>query len=192
MAKEFNLDPIIVGGNQASETVDDLKAAKASVIYSLNYPTAGGRGAGAPAAGAPGAAGGGRGGAGEETLDAIRARVNAPRVPAALEKAGVPYAFTSGGLQNITDFVRNAARAVKEGGLAPEAALRALTSGAAKLAGAADRLGTVEKGKVANVVVTDGDLFDNGRIRHVFVDGRPVDVTTPPAQPAAGRGRGGQ
>ena len=139
-----------------------------------------------------GRGGGGRGGGGgEETLRTIRARVNAPRAPAALEKAGVPYAFTSGGLQNLGDFIRNAARVVKEGNVPADATLRALTVNAARLAGAADRLGTIEKGKIANLLVTEGDLFENGRIRHVFIDGRPVDVDVPAAA-QTGRGRGGQ
>jgi imidazolonepropionase-like amidohydrolase len=186
IAKEFNLDPIVSGAAEAAAVADDLKAANARVIYSLNFPTAGG-GAG----GRGGGGGGGRGvGGGEETLAAVRARVNAPRGPAALDKAGVAYAFTSGGLQNLGDFVRNAGRVVKEGNLSADATLRALTVNAARMAGAADRLGTIEKGKMANLVVTEGDLFDNGRIRHVFIAGRPVDIEVPTAA-SGGRGRGG-
>ncbi len=184
IAKEFNLDPMITGAAEAAAVADDLKAANARVIYTLNFSGAGG-GAGG------GRGGGGRGGGGgEETLNTVRARVNAPRAPAALDKAGVPYAFTSGGAQNLGDFIRNAARVVKEGNLPADATLRALTVNAAKMAGAADRLGTIEKGKIANLLVTEGDLFEGGRIRHVFIDGRPVDIDTPAAQ-QTGRGRGG-
>ena len=86
--------------------------------------------------------------------------------------------------------MRNASRVVKEGNLPADATLRALTVNAARIAGAADRLGTIEKGKIANLVVTEGDLFDNGRIRHVFIDGRPVDIDVPAAASGA-RGRGG-
>jgi imidazolonepropionase-like amidohydrolase len=185
IAKEFNLDPIITGASEAAATADDLKAANARVIYTLNFSGAGG-------GGGRGGGGGGRGGGGgEETLNAVRARVNAPKAPAALEKAGVPYAFTSGGLQNLGDFIRNAARVVKEGNLPADTTLRALTVNAARLAGAADRLGTIEKGKIANLLVTEGDLFENARIRHVFIDGRPVEIDAP-APPQGGRGgRGG-
>ena len=171
----------------AAAAADDLKAANARVIYTLNF----GGGAGGGAGRGGGGGGGGRGGGGgDDTLRAVRARVNAPRAPAALEKAGVPYAFTSGGLQNLGDFVRNAARVVKEGNLPADATLRALTVNAARMAGAADRLGTIEKGKIANLLVTEGDLFENGRIRHVFIDGRPVEIETPAAA-QTGRGRGG-
>jgi imidazolonepropionase-like amidohydrolase len=187
IAKEFNLDPIVTGAAEAAAVADDLKAANARVIYSLNFPTSGGAGG----RGGGGGGGGGRGGGGgEETLAAVRARVNAPRGPAALDKAGVAYAFTSGGLQNLGEFVRNAGRVVKEGNLSADATLRALTVNAARMAGAADRLGTIEKGKIANLVVTEGDLFDNGRIRHVFIDGRPVDIDVATAA-SSGRGRGG-
>ena len=187
IAKEFGLDLMITGAAEAAAVADDLKAANARVIYSLNFPTVGGGGGGR---GGGGGGGGRGGGGGEETLAAVRARVNAPRGPAALEKAGVAYAFTSGGLQNLTEFVRNAGRVVKDGNLSADATLRALTVNAARMAGAADRLGTIEKGKIANLVVTEGDLFDNGRIRHVFIDGRPVDIDVPAAA-STGRGRGG-
>jgi imidazolonepropionase-like amidohydrolase len=177
-AKEFNLDPIIVGGAEAASVIDDLKTARARVIVSANFQAAGG-------GGGRGGGGGGRGGAEADTpLRITRMRQSAAKVPAALEKAGIPFAFTIGGLPNPGDFVRNVARTVREGGLAEDAALKALTINAAKLAGAGDRVGTIEKGKMANVIVTEGGLFDNGRIRHVFVAGWPVDVETA----AAGRG----
>ena len=93
-------------------------------------------------------------------------------MPAALDKAGVAFAFQSAGLKDPKDFLKNAAKAVKEG-LAPDAAIRALTVNAARIAGAADRLGSLEKGKIANVIVADGDVFaDTTKITHVFVDGR--------------------
>jgi imidazolonepropionase-like amidohydrolase len=172
-AKEFNLDPIIVGGAEAASVIDDLKAAKARVIVSANFQAAGAGGGGR-------FGGGGRGGGEADTpIRVTRMRQNAAKVPAALEKAGIAFAFTSGGLQNPADFARNVARTVKEGGLTEDAALKALTANAAKIAGAGDRLGTIEKGKMANVVVTEGNLFESPRIRHVFVAGWPVDLDVP-------------
>lgn len=182
LAKEFNLDPIIVGGVEAANVVDDLKAAGARVIVSVNFQTGAGGGRG-------------RGAGGNEPADTplrvTRMRQNAPKVPAALERAGVPFAFTQTGLQNPADFLRGVARTVKEGGLAEDAALRALTANAAKLAGAGERLGTIEKGRIANLIVTEGALFDTPRIRHVFVAGWPVDLDVP-APAATGRGGRGQ
>jgi imidazolonepropionase-like amidohydrolase len=179
-AKEFKLDPIIVGGTEAAPIIEDLKAAKARVICSVAT-------GGAGRAGGAGRGGGGRGGA------SSAAAQDAPKVAALLDKAGILFAFTSEGLPAPGDLVRGVGRVIRDGGLSPEAALRGLTSNAAKLAGVGDRLGTVEKGRIANVIVTDGDLFsDQTHIRHVFVDGRPVDLDAPvaPVTPA-GRGRGG-
>lgn len=188
LAKEFSLDPIIVGGTESGDVAEDIKAARGRVIFSLNFPTApeGGRG-------------GGRGGRGDtpadEPIRTIRARQNAPNGPAALSKAGVPFAFTSGGLQDLSLFLRNAARTVKEGGLSADVALAALTSEAAKIAGVDTRLGTLQRHRIANLVVTDGDWSEERtRIRHVFIDGRPVEIDTAPATPATGGGgrRGGR
>jgi hypothetical protein len=180
MAAEFDLRPIIVGASGAAERTEELRAANASVIFSLNLGGGGGRGGGR----------GGRGGGGQQSLRAMQAQQNAPKVPAALAAAGVPFAFSSGG-QDAADFVRGAGRVVTDGGLDADAALRALTIDAARLAGADDRIGSLEQGKIANLVVTDGDLLDGGTVRHVFIDGRPIDVEEP-AAPAGGRGgRGG-
>ncbi|MBA2570969.1 MAG: amidohydrolase family protein [Chloroflexi bacterium] len=65
-----------------------------------------------------------------------------------------------------------------EGGMTPEQVLRATTSSAAELLGVADRLGTLEAGKVADIVVVDGDALDlasiSERIEAVYVDGQRV------------------
>lgn len=183
MATDFKVKPIIVGGAGAGMRIEDLQKAKASVIYGLNF-----RSAGAGPAG--GGGGGGRGGGGADSLRALQAAADAPKVPAMLAKAGVPFAFTSGGALAPAAFVRNAGRTVKEGGLTAEQALKALTIDAARIAGADDRVGSIEQGKIANIVVTDGDLFEaNTRVRHVFIDGRPIEIT---AAPAGGAGRGGR
>ena len=175
MAQEFKLDPVITGAREADAVAGELKARNARVIYSLNYPVR-------SRMLAPDA---------DESVGELRRRVGAPKVPAALEKAGILFAFSSAGLRESRDFVRNAARAVKEG-LGADAAVRALTINAARIAGAADRLGSIEKGKMANVIVTDGDLFEEKtRIRHVFVEGREVPVEEPQPERGARGGRGG-
>jgi imidazolonepropionase-like amidohydrolase len=176
LAKEFKLSPIITGGIEADLAAAELKAANAKVIVSLNYPT---RSRALP----PDA---------DEPVRELRLRAHAAKAAAGLASAGVPFAFSGAGLASPADFVRNVARSVREG-LGEEAAVRALTLDAARIAGAADRLGSLEKGKIANVIVTSGDLFNEStRIRHVFVDGRMVniDATEAPAG-RGGRGRGG-
>jgi imidazolonepropionase-like amidohydrolase len=182
MAKEFKLDPIVVGGIEASKTIDDLKTAKARVILTVNQGGGGG--------GFGGGGGGRGGGGGSRTAQMMQ---NAPKVAAALEKAGIAFAFTSEGVQNPSDFVRNVGRVVRDGGLSEDSALKALTINAAKIAGVGDRLGTLEKGKMANILVTENGLFeDRMRVRNVFVAGWPVEIETPTAPAATGRGRGGR
>jgi imidazolonepropionase-like amidohydrolase len=164
-AQQFKLDPVIVGGLEADQVAADLKARNGRVIYSLNYPSR-------PRTLAPEA---------DEPLRVLRERARAARTPASLQKAGVPFAFGSNGLKEPKDFVKNAAKAVREG-LPAEAAIRALTIEAARIAGVSERLGSIEKGKIANLIVTDGDLFDEKtKIKHVFVDGRPVEIEEAPA-----------
>ena len=171
MANEFKLDPMITGAREADQVADELKSRNARVIYNVNYPT---RSRMLP----PDA---------DESVNVLRARANAPKVPAALEKSGVLFGFSSAGVQP-RDFVRNVGRAVREG-LSPDAAIRALTLNAAKIAGADARVGSIDKGKVANLVVTQGDLFDEKmQVKHVFVDGRMVPVEEAPASPQRGRG----
>ena len=163
MAKSFKLDPIITDGREADQVTTDLKAANARVIFSLNFPTK-------PETLAPDA---------DEPLRTLRMRANTPKVPAALDKAGVIFAFESAGLSEPKDFIKNAAKVVQQG-LSREEAVKALTLDAATIAGAADRLGSLEVGKIANLLVTEGDLFDEKMtIKHVFVDGRPVNLDIP-------------
>ncbi|OFW47245.1 MAG: hypothetical protein A3J29_18760 [Acidobacteria bacterium RIFCSPLOWO2_12_FULL_67_14b] len=160
MAKAFKLDPIITAARQVDTVTAELKAANARVIYSLNFPTR-------PVSLAPDA---------DEPLSVLRDRANAPKSPAALDKAGVLFAFESNGLVEAKDFLKNAQKTVA-GGLSKESALKALTLNAATMAGAADRLGSLDRGKIANIVVTDGDLFEEKTaIKHVFVNGRSVKL----------------
>ncbi len=173
MAKAFKFDPIVTNGREADQVAADLKSANARVILSLNYPRR-------PETLAPDA---------DEPLSTLRERANAPKTAGGLDKAAITFAFASAGLTDPKDFLKNAVKAVQNG-LSRESVLKALTLGAATIAGAADRLGSLETGKIANVLVTSGDLFDEKTtIKHVFVDGRPVNIDLPPAR---GQGRGGQ
>src|SRR6184192_747849 len=84
---------------------------------------------------------------------------------------------------------RPAAKKSIDAGLAPEAALRAFTLSPAEIFGVADRLGSIENGKIANLVVTDGDLFEEKtKIKMVFVDGQRFETHEPekPKEPPKG------
>jgi imidazolonepropionase-like amidohydrolase len=160
MAKMFKLDPIITAARQVEDVTGEIKAANARVIYSLNFPIR--RVSLAPDA--------------DESLSVLRDRANAPKGPSTLDKAGILFAFESAGLQESKDFLKNAQKTVANG-LSKDAAIKALTINAATIAGASDRLGSLDKGKIANVIVTDGDLFEEKTtIKHVFVNGRPVTL----------------
>ena len=174
MANDFGLDPIIIGGAEASKRIADLQKAKARVILSVNFQGGGGRGGGAG------------GGGGAPNLQAL---ADAPKTAALLAQANIPFAFTGGGALAPSAFLANVTRTVKEGGLPAATALRALTLDAAKVAGASDRLGSIEQGKIANIVVMEGEIFEaDTRVRYVFIDGRPVEIAG--GAPAGGPGRG--
>jgi len=161
LAQEFNLRAIIAGGGEAWKVADRLKAANVPVLLTLNFPKR-------TTANVPEAD--------PETLRVLRDRVDAPKGAGKLAAAGVPFAFTSGGMTNMADFLNNATKAV-ENGLQKDEALRALTIRAAEILGVNNQVGTIENGKIANLTITRGDIFDkNRRITHVFIDGRPVDL----------------
>ena len=174
LAAEFKLHAIIAGGAEAATLADRLRARDVPVLLSLNFPKR-------TTAAAPEAD--------PEPLRILRARVEAQKTAGKLAAAHVRFAFQSGSLTGMGDFLPNAAKAV-ENGLSHDEALRALTMNAAEIFGVADRLGSIETGKIANLMVTRGDIFDrNARVTNVFIDGRPVELR--PAAPAgAGAGDG--
>ena len=64
-----------------------------------------------------------------------------------------------------------------ENGLTADQALRAMTVQPAEILGVADRLGTIETGKIANLTISRGDLFDrSGHVTQLFIDGKPIAV----------------
>jgi imidazolonepropionase-like amidohydrolase len=105
------------------------------------------------------------------SLRSLRAWDEEPENPARLHRAGLTIAFGSAGLSKPELLLTRARVAVRRG-LAPEAALAALTTVPAQLFGAEQLLGTLEPGKRADFVVTDGDLFDGAtEILETWIDG---------------------
>ena len=173
LAKEFNLRAVIVGGTEAYKVASRLKAENVPVVATLNFPRA-------PRETSPDAD--------PEPLRVLRERADAPRNAARLAEAGVKFALSPSGLTDMNEFLPAVRKAV-DAGLARDRAIRALTLDAAELVGAADRLGSIEPGKIANLVVVRGDLLETGaRVTQTFVDGRPLEARV---APAAGAGRAG-
>ena len=123
----------------------------------------------------------------DETLRTLETREMAPAAPGLLQKAGVKFALYSDGIEQPRELQRAVKKAI-DAGLPREAAIRALTLSAAEIYGVADRLGSIEAGKIGNLVVTKGDLFDNmTKVEMIFVDGRQYK---PAPEQAAPGGRG--
>ncbi|MFM8581745.1 MAG: RagB/SusD family nutrient uptake outer membrane protein, partial [Planctomycetaceae bacterium] len=111
-----------------------------------------------------------------------------------LQAAGIPLALSAQGLDEPDEFWKSVRHAI-DAGLSAEAALAALTRDAARILGQDRRLGTLEPGKLANLVVWTGPLEDKrSRLRQVFIEGqrfdldlnaKPVPPPAPPAQPNA-------
>jgi imidazolonepropionase-like amidohydrolase len=100
------------------------------------------------------------------------------RLPSILHAKGIPFAITSGTASDSRNLPHEAGNAVAYG-LPREAALRAITLTPAELLGVADEVGSIDKGKRANLVVADGDIFEyQTRVKHLFINGRPVDLET--------------
>ena len=95
---------------------------------------------------------------------------------ATLVKAGVKVAFSTGDANYVRNLPYQAAESVAWG-LPREEALKALTIGAAEILGVADRLGSIEPGKIANLLISKGDPLDfHAQITHVIINGRSVGL----------------
>jgi len=123
----------------------------------------------------------------EESLRTLELRDRAPSTPAALEKAGARFAFYSGG--TAPKDMRKALKRAVDAGLSEAAAVRALTLSAAEIYGVADRVGSIEPGKIANLLVVKGNLFDEkAKVQYIFVDGVKYEPL-PEAPPGDREGR---
>ena len=165
LAAEFKLKAIIAGGIEAWKVADKLKAQNVPVLLSVNFPKR-------ATASSPEAD--------PEAMESLRLRAEAPKCAARLATAGVRFAFQMGG-GSASDYVANVVKTT-ENGLDKDEALRALTLRAAEIFGVSDRAGTIETGKIANLTIMRGDLFDSkARLAHLFIDGQPIDIKIVPA-----------
>jgi len=159
LGRTLGVRTVVYGAGQAYDVSSELAAAEAAVLVGTQWPERT-RDADPES---------------EEELSSMRSRAWAPSTPAALYEAGVPFAFYSDGAASPRGALAGVRKAM-EAGLPAEVALRALTLSPAEIYGVSDRLGSVEAGKIANLVVTEGDLLDEGvKIKIVFVEGQKFE-----------------
>lgn len=100
------------------------------------------------------------------------------KTPSVLQQAGVLYAITDED-ESATgrNLMFNAGTAATYG-LSKEEALQAITLNPAKILGIADRTGSIETGKDANIIISEGDLLDmrSSIVTHAFIQGRHIDL----------------
>ena len=103
--------------------------------------------------------------------------------PSELVRAGIKIAFASGasggfgGSPHGSRLLPYSAAQAVAAGLSEEEALRAVTLNAAEMLGVGDKLGSIEPGKIANLIVTDGNpLMIRTQVKHVVIGGREVST----------------
>ena len=151
-ADEMKLKPIILGGNDAAKVANLLKEKNVPVILTgiFSLPSRE-----------------------DDAYDALY------ETAAKLQQAGVRFCISTGDagpeVRNLAQYAGMAAAF----GLSNADAVKAVTLYPAQILNVADRLGSIEAGKMANLVVTDGDLLEiRTHIRYLLIDGRPVVLTS--------------
>ena len=151
-AEEMKLKPVILGGNDAWKVASLLKEKNVPVILTgvLSLPVRE-----------------------DDAYDTLYEN------PAKLQQAGVLFAISTGDagpeVRNLAQYAGMAAAY----GLSKAEALKSVTLYPAQIMNVADRLGSIEVGKMANLVVTDGDLLEiRTRIRYLLIDGRSVVLSS--------------
>jgi imidazolonepropionase-like amidohydrolase len=150
--KEFGFDVVIVGGSDSWQIADLLKQNNVSVILSQPHslPTLA-----------------------DDDVD------QPFKTAAMLQKAGVLFSISDDdGQTRGRNLAFNAGEAASYG-LTKEEALQAITLNAAKILGVSDKTGSIEVGKDANIIISEGDILDmkTSIITDAFIQGRKIDLT---------------
>jgi len=158
LSQEFGKTYIIKGNGDEYQRLGEIKALNTALIIPLDFPKA--YDVEDPYD------------AQQVTLAQLKHWEMAPANPARLAEAGIPFTFTAHGLKKPAQFIPHLRKAVQYG-LGETNALKALTHTPAELLRATDQLGSLQKGKLANFIVTDGDLFDsNTKLLQTWVKGK--------------------
>lgn len=150
--KQYNFDVVIVGGSDSWQIADLLKQHNVAVVLQQMHslPTA--------------------------TDDDIDQPF---KTAAALQKAGVVFSISDDDPQTRGKNVLFNAGTAASYGLTKEEALQAITLNAAKIMGVADKTGSIEVGKDANIVISEGDILDmkTSNVTAALIQGREIDLT---------------
>ncbi len=172
-AREFDANLVIVGNGNEYRRLTEITALNRPLIVPLNFPDPPNVKTVEDAI--------------DVTLESLLHWDLAPENPARLSRAGVEFAITTQGLDDADEFLKRLRQAVARG-LDRDAALAALTTVPAKIWRAADQLGTIETGKLANLVVTDGDLFEKDtKVLETWVAGQQHRIEDVPLRKVAGK-----
>ncbi len=173
IASEFGLDLWIRGSGHEYRRLDFVRDAGIPLVLPLNFPVV-------PDLETPESAM-------DVSLEELRHWDFAPENPGRLHDAGVRLALTASGPGDGASFLDNLRIAV-ERGFEEDAALNALTINPAEMLGMEKQYGSIEKGKIASFIVTDGPVFNpSTRIEEVWVDGVQFEISKPPDPDVRGR-----
>ena len=159
---EFGVQYVIKAGQNEYQRINEMKATNATFILPLNYPQA------------------------QDVEDPNDARFVsledmkhwelAPTNPAAFEKAGIPFCLTTSDLRAVTQFWTNLRKAM-DYGLSENKVMEALTKTPAMTLGIYDKVGSLDAGKLANFLITNGPLFnEKTNILFNYVQGIKYDI----------------
>lgn len=166
IAQEFGLDMWIIGSGYEYRRLKAVKETGLKLIIPVNFPKA------------PDVSSLER--ELQLSLQQLRHWDYAPENPGRLAKENVDFVLTTANLKSKVEFLKKVRIAVQRG-LSAETALEALTTRPAEWLGMSHLLGTLEKGKLANFIVTDGDVFDSKtRILDTWVAGERFVVIKEP------------
>ncbi|MGI9471181.1 MAG: amidohydrolase family protein, partial [Rubripirellula sp.] len=162
MAREFSLNIIFRGSGREYRALASIIRANRPILVPVDFPDA-------PNVKSPQSRE-------SVTLQDLMHWDLAPENPGRLAAAGLPICLTTDGLSNVGDFLKQVRVAVDRG-LEKDAALAAITTNPAELLQIDDHVGRVQVGKLANLVVTNGDLFDSKtKVIESWVAGKRFEI----------------
>ena len=153
---EFNKQYIFKGSGKEYQRIDAIKQAGGTLILPLVFPK-------------PYEV--------EDPIDAhyiglpsLKHWEYAPYNPSIVEEAGIDFAFTMQDLKDPKEIMGNIKTAIKKG-LSKKMALKALTFTPAKIINSADLVGSLDNDKIANFIITSGDIFEEGEVLENWIQG---------------------